>query len=73
MLTGFEHGDDLRGSGLFVVLVERHEAGLDAKGVEQALTVTGVFGGHRIHGIQHRQRAQAHVMQITQRRGHHIQ
>jgi hypothetical protein len=68
-----QHPDHLAGGGLLVVLVQRHQPGGDPEGVEQLLAVPGVLGGHRVDGLQHRQRAQAHVLKISQRRGHHIQ
>jgi hypothetical protein len=73
LLALLQHADHQPGGGLFIVFVQGHQAGLDAEGIEEALAVAGVLAGHRIHRPQHGQGAQAHVLQVSQGRGHHIQ
>ena len=65
--------DELSGRSLFIVLMHRQHAAAQAEGIEQALAVARVLSSHHIHRAQHGERTQRNVMQITERRSHHIQ
>ena len=60
--------DELGGARLLVVLVVRHELGLDAVAVEQDARATRVLAGDDVRLAQRRQHAQRHVLEIADRR-----
>ena len=65
--------DELPRRRLLVVLMHRHHAHLEPVGIEQTLAVARIFGCDHVDRAEHGERAQRHVMQITERRRHHIQ
>ena len=73
LTAGGELGDDRPGGLLLVVLVYRQHARANAVRIEQALAVAGVLGGHHIDRGEHGERTQRDVMQVSERRSHHIQ
>ena len=72
LLPCLKHVDNPPGGLLFVVLVHRKHAATDAVSIEQTLTVTRVLGRDDVHRLEHGNRAQAHVTDISERCRHYI-
>ena len=67
-----KHVDHPPGGLLLVVLVHRKHAATDAVGIEQALAVARILGRDHIDCLEHGNRAQAHVTDVSERRRHYI-